>query len=161
MSSQQYDAGREGARRVHRIIALYAVIFCWKNDLDAVMIPKSTLCSILGINRIETAREEWLSDDVKSYFTFFFVGKKGDFFLSKVSQLELKNSRNFKEIKTEKIDYFIDFSVIIDSEKDIVAKEVIKNKFPFLIGNTSATSHLLSLLMLTLASGATDIEQIF
>lgn len=71
MSSFQHDSVREGARRLHRQIALFGVLFCWKNGLDALRILKEDLHKIIGITRVEESRLKWMYEDVHDYFPYF------------------------------------------------------------------------------------------
>jgi hypothetical protein len=72
---------REGARRQHRAAAIFAVIQCWLRGLDGVVIERSHLERIIGIERFKKKRVLWLKEDFKEFFPFQSVywtrGKRG------------------------------------------------------------------------------------
>ena len=61
---------REGARRQHRTIALYAALQCWLRGLDGIVIERSHLERLIGLQRFKRTRTQWLREDVRSYFPF-------------------------------------------------------------------------------------------
>lgn len=61
-------AVREGARRQHRVVALYAAIQCWVRKLDAIVIERSDLERLIGLERFKSKRWTWLQKDMQPYF---------------------------------------------------------------------------------------------
>lgn len=71
---------REGARRQHRAIALYALIQCWQKGYDGVAFERKQLERLLGLDRFKGKRIEWLQEDLREYFqyqkVYWLTGKK-------------------------------------------------------------------------------------
>lgn len=61
---------REGARRQHRAVALFAVVQCWLRDLDGVVFDRSHLERLLGLKRFKNTRIEWMEEDFEEFFPF-------------------------------------------------------------------------------------------
>lgn len=61
---------REGARRQHRSLSLFAVIQCWMRKLDGLAFQRKQLERILGLNRFKKTRVEWLQEDLQEFFTY-------------------------------------------------------------------------------------------
>ena len=59
---------REGARRQHRAIALFAVIQCWLRGLDGIVFRRSDLERLLGLERFKDTRVHWLREDLREMF---------------------------------------------------------------------------------------------
>src|SRR5258708_2930922 len=59
---------REGARRQHRTLALFAVIQCWMRDLDGLVFERSQLERLLGLERFKQTRVKWLKEDMREFF---------------------------------------------------------------------------------------------
>jgi len=165
VDSQQFDAGREGARRLHRVISLYCSLFCWKNRVDAVLLPKNELYHILGVSRIKEARREWLKEDIKDYFEFYFTHEIGDkeyFVFSRECLEDLRTTKSYKLLSGDlNVISKLDDAALFGTEAEIKALEIVKEKLPFLQGTTSSTSHLLGLKMSSLASGVISINDMF
>jgi hypothetical protein len=70
---------REGARRQHRVVALFAVIQCWLRGLDGLAFERRQLERLLGLVRFKGTRVEWLREDFKEFFPYqevcWFTGK--------------------------------------------------------------------------------------
>ena len=60
--------GREGARRQHRAVSLFAVIQCWLRQLDGVAFQRPHLERLLGLHRFKRARMNWLKEDFEDFF---------------------------------------------------------------------------------------------
>lgn len=72
---------REGARRQHRMLAVFAVLQCWLRCLDGVVLKKTHLQRILGLKRFKRTRVNWLREDLREFFpyqTVFWVSGKMD-----------------------------------------------------------------------------------
>lgn len=61
---------REGARRQHRAVSLFAVVQCWVNGLDGVAFERRSLERLLGLARFKRTRVEWLQEDLKEFFPY-------------------------------------------------------------------------------------------
>jgi hypothetical protein len=59
---------REGARRQHRMIGLYAMVQCWAKGLDGMFITRRQLERLLGISRFRMERLAWLKEDIRGFF---------------------------------------------------------------------------------------------
>src|ERR1051325_1190409 len=83
---------REGAKRQHRTIALFAVIQCWLRDLDGLVFSRQTLERLIGIERFKGSRVAWLIEDLTEffphYFDLYFAGKQNSLFSLYVSRKE-------------------------------------------------------------------------
>lgn len=66
---------REGARRQHRVVALYAVLQCWSRGLDGLVIDRAQLERLLGLKRFKDTRMEWLREDFREYFRYVTLYK--------------------------------------------------------------------------------------
>jgi len=51
---------REGARRQHRSIALFAVVQCWLRNLDGLVLDRQNLERLVGLERFKGTRVDWL-----------------------------------------------------------------------------------------------------
>ena len=49
---------REGAKRQHRAISLFAVIQCWLKQLDGIALQRHHLERLLGLERFKKTRVE-------------------------------------------------------------------------------------------------------
>ena len=61
---------REGARRQHRAVALFAVLQCWLRNLDGIVLDRPHLERLLGLERFKGTRVFWLKRDFKEFFPF-------------------------------------------------------------------------------------------
>src|SRR5258708_7325183 len=61
---------REGARRQHRAIGVYAALQCWIRGLDGVVIGRATLERLIGLERFRGARQAWSREDLEPFFSF-------------------------------------------------------------------------------------------
>jgi hypothetical protein len=70
---------REGARRQHRAVGLFAVIHCWLRGLDGLAFQRRQLERLLGLERFKGTRVEWLREDFREFFphqeVFWATGK--------------------------------------------------------------------------------------
>jgi hypothetical protein len=64
---------REGARRQHRAIAIFAVIQCWLRNLDGIVLKRGHLERLLGLDRFKGARVDWLNEDFQEFFPYLEV----------------------------------------------------------------------------------------
>lgn len=69
---------REGARRQHRAVALFAAIQCWLRGLDGVVFERESLERLLGLDRFKKTRISQMEEDFKEYFPFAIVIWKAD-----------------------------------------------------------------------------------
>lgn len=59
---------REGARRQHRSVALFAVVQCWLRSLDGLAFERRHLERLIGLKRFKQSRVDWLQQDFKDFF---------------------------------------------------------------------------------------------
>lgn len=69
---------REGARRQHRVVSLFAVIQCWLGGVDGVGFERSQLERLLGLAKFKAARVDWLKEDFKEFFPYWEVYWRSD-----------------------------------------------------------------------------------
>ena len=69
-SLMQHIDAREGARRQHRVIAIFAVLQCWIRKLDGVVLKKSHLERLIGLKRVKRNRIRWFLEDVSEFFPY-------------------------------------------------------------------------------------------
>jgi len=85
---------REGARRKHRGLSLFAVIQCWIRQTDGVAFARKDLERLLGLVRFKSTRVRWLELDLKELFphleTYWRVGKTRSLHSVFVSRVPLK-----------------------------------------------------------------------
>jgi hypothetical protein len=71
---------REGARRQHRGVALFAVIQCWLRGLDGLAFERKQLERLLGLDRFKRTRVNWLQEDFREFFphqaVYWITGKR-------------------------------------------------------------------------------------
>lgn len=130
-----------------------------------MLLPKSELYQILGVTKIMQARREWLEEDIKDYFEFYFEHNHNGieyFVFSRVSKESLSSSKSYK-LMNNNLNVMNEISpeYLLASEEEIKAYELVKKKLPFLNGTTSSTSHLMGILMSSLASGVIGVNDIF
>jgi hypothetical protein len=68
---------REGARRRHRAISLFAVIQCWQTGLDGVVFERNQLERVLGMEKFQEPRLNWLTADLREFFPYQQILKSG------------------------------------------------------------------------------------
>jgi hypothetical protein len=61
---------REGARRQHRAISLFAVIQCWIRNLDGAALERTYFERLIGLKKFKRARVKWLQEDLKEFFQY-------------------------------------------------------------------------------------------
>lgn len=85
---------REGARRQHRVISLFAVIQCWIRNLDGVVFQREHLERLIGLKRFKGTRKDWLQEDLKEFFPHQELlherGKPNSFYSLYASRLPFK-----------------------------------------------------------------------
>jgi len=64
----------EGAKRQHRTVALFCVIQCWVRGLDGVILSRSDIERLLGLERFKETRIDWIRRDFKEFFPFQKLG---------------------------------------------------------------------------------------
>jgi hypothetical protein len=73
---------REGARRQHRTVALFAVIQCWIRNLDGVCFQRTHLQRLVGLERFKGTRVDWLKADLAECFPYQSLFVFGESFAS-------------------------------------------------------------------------------
>lgn len=95
---------REGARRQHRTISLFAVIQCWRRGIDGLAFQRRHMERLLGLERFKQKRVKWLKEDLKELFPYqetFWSGNKS-FSSLFISRLPLKEFIPKGSMSTEK-----------------------------------------------------------
>jgi hypothetical protein len=62
------DPHREACRRHHRVIAYYCAHQAWLRGLDCILIRRSEMEKLLGIERFKGERLTWMREDFKPWF---------------------------------------------------------------------------------------------
>jgi len=83
---QQIDL-REGARRQHRAISLFAVIQCWMGNLEGVVFRRRDLERLIGLERFKEKRMDWLQEDLRELFPYQLEFCKDSFQLTNALKL--------------------------------------------------------------------------
>jgi hypothetical protein len=87
---------REGARRQHRAVGLFAVIQCWLRGLDGLAFQRRHLERLLGLERFKSTRVEWLQEDFREFFphqeVYWITGKNNSLSSVFVSRLPLTDA---------------------------------------------------------------------
>jgi len=68
MSDSKKRDDRDGARRQHRIVALFAMLQCWKRGCDGIVIERSDLETLLGLKKVNKYRIAWIKEDFSGLF---------------------------------------------------------------------------------------------
>ena len=80
---------REALRRAHRLIGVYASLWCWTHRVDAIAIPRGQLLPFLGLERMRNDHVDWIESDVKDLFPHVWTtfdsdsGNYGTLYLSR------------------------------------------------------------------------------
>ena len=81
------DLHREFCRRQHRMLGNYLAIKAWIGGLDCLIVQRKQLGSFLGLERFKGVRIEWLNEDLRPWFRYFYdlysVGSFAGVFLSR------------------------------------------------------------------------------
>jgi len=97
---------REGARRQHRAISLFAIIQCWIRGLDGIVFEREDLQRLLGLERFKKTRVNWLEEDLKEFFphqeTFWRTDHSDSFHSLFASRLPLKNCLSTDSMITQR-----------------------------------------------------------
>ena len=62
------DGYREFCQKQHRLIAHYLAVKAWHRGLDCIVLSRSNLEKLLGLERFKSTRIEWLVEDMKPWF---------------------------------------------------------------------------------------------
>jgi len=97
---------REGARRQHRAVALFALIQCWIRGLDGLVFTRTDLERLLGLKRFKRTRVEWLQEDLKELFphqeVYWLWPATNSFHSLYVSRIPISNSLPSGAMSTKK-----------------------------------------------------------
>jgi hypothetical protein len=94
---------REGARRQHRAVGIFAALQCWIRGLDGVCIQGRDLLRLLGLEYFKQSRKKWLREDFAEFFAFDYPVKSGppnslfSLFLSRISLADLPKGGNMSD----------------------------------------------------------------
>lgn len=85
---------REGGKRQHRAVALFAVLQCWMRNLDGIVFDRPHLERLLGLERFKSERVRWIKADFEEFFPFrevyYHIKKENSFGSLYVSRKKLK-----------------------------------------------------------------------
>lgn len=154
---------REGARRQHRTIALFAVIQCWMRNLDGIVLERSQLERLLGLKRFKQTRVSWMKADMRELFSYVkptWTSKPKSFAALYVSRVSLdsffqlgpmtnKKRLEMMEQKDVKVKGFSMWST--RTAKDIV--NAFEGLMPFLAESANYDERLMSAYLALLSQG--------
>ncbi|MFI8609316.1 hypothetical protein ACIGFL_13475 [Pseudomonas sp. NPDC077649] len=126
---------REGARRQHRGLAMFCVLYCWHHNKKAVFVRKELLLHYLGLERMKGTRYEWITEDVAAYFPYIFkrtTNNKELIVFSKIPENELLENKNEAIRFSPKILGLSSYSLISLDEHGEKAYKLIDDSMPFL-----------------------------
>lgn len=63
------DQHRDECRRLHRIVGQYLATHAWVKKLDCIVVTKTGLRSLLGLEKFKRERVKWLREDLEPWFT--------------------------------------------------------------------------------------------
>lgn len=69
---------REGARRQHRGVALYASLQCWVRGLDGIVICKNDFERLIGLAHFKATRVKWIMEDMAELFPHQWLFRLSD-----------------------------------------------------------------------------------
>jgi hypothetical protein len=164
MSTQIHN--REGARRQHRTLALFAVIQCWTRQLDGIVFEKRELQRLLGLEVVKPGRVPWLKEDFQPWFPYikdvFFSKWYGSLWVNRYDFLGDFPSEPGTKKRIERMPQF-KFG-IFNLWEDLDAERLKKIEIlePFLQGGGSANfdERLLTSYLTMLAQGQIPVESI-
>lgn len=161
---------REGARRQHRAVAVYASLQCWLRGLDGVVFERPPLERFLGLEKFKKTRVQWLQEDLKDYFAYqkvyWTTGKKGaDGELNSLSSLWVSRIDFLKSLPRGTLTATKRLALILpDGPKMALLKIWKRTTFaeigkqpdallPFLAGSVNIDERLLTSYLLLLSQG--------
>jgi hypothetical protein len=96
---------REGGKRQHRVVALFAVLQCWTRNLDGIVFDRPHLERLLGLERFNRERIDWIKEDLEEFFPFrevyYHTRNPNSFGSLYVSRQELKGALDDGEMSDE------------------------------------------------------------
>ena len=160
---------REGARRQHRTISLFAVIQCWQRSIDGLVFQRRHMERLLGLERFKQKRVKWLQEDLKELFPYqetFWSGNKS-FSSLFVSRLPLKEfipkgsmsaEKRIKNIPKggPKIELF----KIWERSKPEKVQQLFQGAIPFFADYANYDERLLASYLCLLAQGQISVSSI-
>jgi hypothetical protein len=95
------QAYRDACRRQHRVIANYLAVEAWRRGLDCIVLVRSDMETLLGLERFKSARVAWMRSDFEPWFPYqeaYYSTRARDsiqtLFLSRVPISEHLSSRS-------------------------------------------------------------------
>ena len=79
---------REFAKRQHRMLAAYMAMVAWRNGVECIHISRESLLGFLGVEKLRQEREDWISEDMQTWFpniSFWQDPDKNGFYVESVS----------------------------------------------------------------------------
>jgi hypothetical protein len=160
---------REGARRQHRTISLFAVIQCWQKGIDGLVFKRRHMERLLGLERFKKKRVQWLKEDLEELFPYqeTFWSNKKSFSSLFVSRMPLKEfiprgnmstERRIKNIAKEgpKIELFR----MWERSKPEKIQQLFEGAIPFFADYANYDERLLASYLSLLAQGQISVSSI-
>ena len=163
---------REGARRQHRPIALFAVLQCWLDGLDGVVFQRHQLERLLGLERFRSTRVDWMQEDFKEFFpyseTYYSVKQGRPFAALFVSRISLRPlipkgpmaSEQRITLLKENGGPSLDFFKMWEHPKPADVQEQFEGSIPFFADFANYDERLLSSYLTLLAQGQIALKNI-
>ena len=126
---------REGARRQHRGLAMFCVLYCWHHNKKAVFVRKELLLHYLGLERMKGTRYEWITEDIAAYFPHIFkrnTNNKELIVFSKIPENELLENKSEAIHFSPKILGLASYSLLALDTHGEKAYNFIEEVMPFL-----------------------------
>ena len=86
---------REGAKRQHRAVALFAALQCWIKRLDGIVLDRPDLERLSGLERFRGGRVASIKADFKEFFPFqevYYTKKQSSFGSLYLSRRDFKGA---------------------------------------------------------------------
>lgn len=130
---------RDALCRLHRSIAHYFAVRAWVNKAECVVLDRSVLETLLGLERIKRVRVDWIKQDVKLFFPYmiaYYTVSQGrplaTLFLSRVEIKRhipgtMPTARRIALLESSgvKVVHFNDRTVFKDPEKTLLRESVL------------------------------------
>ncbi len=155
---------REGARRQHRTISLFAVLQCWQRGLDGLYFERHDLQRLIGLERFKSKRVAWLQEDLTEFFPHQDVTwsgpKKDSFERLTMSRLPLDVSSSKHATEGTKRKPIINFFHMWRLQRKDQVHELFKIAIPFFADHANYDERFLSAFLALLAQGQISAKHI-
>ena len=154
---------REGARRQHRGLAMFCVLYCWHHNKKAVFVRKELLLHYLGLERMKGTRYEWIIEDIADYFPHIFkrnTNNKELIVFSKIPENELLKNKSEAINFSPKILDLASYSLIQLDTNGEQAYKLIEDAMPFLSGIKNLHEFAINNALSLLSNGIVPPEKV-